>query len=105
MKKPVGSRFGQMVIQNSPFVQISSIYRKTGRESRKLVLKTGFEEMEHDLSGRFTGKFPVATERLKRQYCFPGRNVPHGDLWSITPKPSFIRVSERLSRSFCSKWN
>ena len=38
-------------------------------------------------------------------YCFPGWNVPHGDSWLINPKPSLIRVSERLSRSFCSKWN
>ena len=61
--------------------------------------------MEHDFLCRFSGKFPGATERLKRHYCFPGRNVPHGDSWSITPKPSLIQVSERLSRSFCSKWN
>ena len=35
--------------------------------------------MEHDFSGRFGGKFPGATERLKRKSWFPGRNFPIGN--------------------------
>ena len=30
--------------------------------------------MVHDFSGRSSGKFPGARERLKRQSCFSGRN-------------------------------
>ena len=35
--------------------------------------------MEHDYSGRSSGKFPKETERLKKEVCLPGRNVPNGN--------------------------
>ena len=46
--------------------------------------------MEHDFLGRFSGNFPGARERLKRQSCFSRRNVPNEDSWSISLKPSLI---------------
>ena len=95
MKKPVGSRFGQMVIQNSPFVQISSIYRKTGRESRKLVLKTGFEEMEHE--------FPFGTFRPGKQYCLFRRSVATGNFPVKRPDKScsIYRFQPDFPEAFC----
>ena len=46
--------------------------------------------MEHDLLGRSIGNFPGATEHLKRQSCFSGRNVPSGNLCSIFSKSFLI---------------
>ena len=61
--------------------------------------------MEHDFSGRFSGKFPGARERLKRQSCFSWRNVPGEDLCSTSSKPSLIPVRSRISCPFCGEWN
>ena len=35
--------------------------------------------MEHDFSGRSSEKFPGATEHLKRESCFSGRNISNGN--------------------------
>ena len=58
-------------------------------------------QMEHCFSSRCSGKFPTATEHLKRWSCqFSGRNIPNGNSCSISPKPSLIPVSG--VRSLCS---
>ena len=57
--------------------------------------------MEHDFLGRFSGKFPGARERLKRQSCFSWRNVPNEDSCSTSSKPSLIPVRPRFSRPYC----
>ena len=49
--------------------------------------------MEHDISGHFSGKFPGATERLKRKSWFPGRNFPMGN----RPLPSSKNQVHNLS--------
>ena len=60
-------------------------------------------QMEHCFSSRSIGKFPGATEHLKRWSCqFSGRNIPNGNSCSISPKPSLIPVSG--VRSLCSNW-
>ena len=48
--------------------------------------------MEQDFLGRFSGKFLGATEHLESYSCFSGRNVPNGNLCSISSKPSSIPV-------------
>ena len=49
--------------------------------------------MEHDFVGLPNGKFPGATEHLKRESCFSGWNVPNRNSCSISSKPSLIPVS------------
>ena len=48
--------------------------------------------MEQDFLGRFSGTFLGATEHLERNSCFSERNVPNGNLCSISSKPSSIPV-------------
>ena len=48
--------------------------------------------MEQDFLSRFSGKFLGATEHLERNSCFSERNVPNGNLCSISSKPSSIPV-------------
>ena len=49
--------------------------------------------MEHDFFGRSRGKFPGATEHLKRLSCFSGRNIPNRNSSPISSKPSLTPVS------------
>ena len=50
--------------------------------------------------GCSSGKCPGATEHLKRQSCFSGRNIPSRNSRSIFPSHPV-----RPSRSFSGKWN
>ena len=63
--------------------------------------------MEHDYLGLPNGKFPAATEHLKRQSCFSGWNTPKGNSCSISSKlfKAIFDTSFRPSRPFSGKWN
>ena len=54
--------------------------------------------MEHDFSGRSNGKFPGITERLKRQSCFPGWNVPTKIHVTFLQTSSLIPVADSLCK-------
>ena len=60
--------------------------------------------LEHEVLCLPNGKFPGATEHLKRWSYFSGWNIPNGNSWSIFSKPSLIPVF-RPSLSFFGKWN
>ena len=52
------------------------------------IVKTSLENLaerkiEHGFSCRSSGKFPGATEHLKRKSCISGRNVSNGDSFTI----------------------
>ena len=44
--------------------------------------------MQHDFLSRSSGKFPGATEHLKRYSCFSGRIIPNGNSCSASSKTS-----------------
>ena len=49
--------------------------------------------MENDFLCLPDGKFPRATEHLKKKFCFSAWNNPNGNSCSISSKPSLIPVS------------
>ena len=79
----------------SPVTVVQHCRSETSDGKEPSVLKQSVKNL---LSGRFSGKFPGATELLKRQFYFSGRNVPNGNSCSISSKPSLIPVSGLRSR-------
>ena len=61
--------------------------------------------MEHECFGRSSRKFPGATEHLKRQSCFSGRNVPKRKVGFHFFNKANFDTCFRLSRPFFGKWN
>ena len=54
--------------------------------------------MEHDLLGLPNGKYPGATEHLKRYSCLSRWNTPNRSSCSISSKPSLVSVSRLCGR-------
>ena len=61
--------------------------------NKRVSGKSGWKVDGTRLFGRSSGKFPGATERLKRLSCFSGRSIPNGNLCSISSKQSLTLVS------------